>query len=139
MVSALGRVIPVMREVASLSYKYETTVVLNDARFRHAHPDFVQTPMRKAIAETLAWFKAHGEDAPVKRKARRKDRIDGAVRFAVDNLAIGVFPAILAFVAMQLPVLEGFLPYLAVAAGIYWTPGLHSLTNRLRGSNTKVA
>ena len=77
MVSALGRVIPVMREVASLSYKYETTVILNDAKFRRAHPDFVQTPMREAIAETLAWFKAHGVDAPGKRKVRRKGRVDG--------------------------------------------------------------
>ncbi len=139
MVLALGRIIPVMREVASLSYKYETTVVLNDSKFRREHPDFVQTPMREAISETLAWFKAHGADVPGKRKLRRKGRIDGMVRFAVDNLAIGVFPAILAFIATQLPVLEGFLPYLAVAAGIYWTPGLHTLTNRLRGSFTKVA
>ncbi|WP_136442231.1 NAD-dependent epimerase/dehydratase family protein [Pacificoceanicola onchidii] len=139
MVSALGRVIPVMREVASLSYKYETTVILNDARFRRAHPDFMQTPMREAIAETLAWFKAHGAEAPGKRKLRHKGRIDGAVRFAVDNLAIGVFPLILAFVATQLPVLEGFLPYLAVAAGIYWTPGLHKLTNRLLARLTSTA
>ena len=29
-------------------------MILNDAKFRRAHPDFVQTPMREAIAETLA-------------------------------------------------------------------------------------
>lgn len=64
MVSLLGRFIPLMREVASLSYKYETSVILNDAKFRAAHPDFQQTPMHKAIAETLAWFEANGADAP---------------------------------------------------------------------------
>lgn len=133
MVFLLGRVIPVMREVASLAYKFETTVVLNDAKFRAAHPDFVQTPMKDAIAETLEWFKANGVDAPASQRARRRGQIDSAVRFVVDNIAIGVFPVILAIIATQLPVLEGFLPYLAVAAGIYWTPGLHRLTNRMRG------
>lgn len=139
MVSLLGRVIPVMREVASLSYKFETTVVLNDAKFRAAHPEFAQTPMTNAIAETLAWFNANGADAPANRTARRKGRIDSAVRFCVDNLAIGIFPVILAFLATQLPVLEGFLPYLAVAAGIYWTPGLHRLTKTVRGRIANAA
>lgn len=139
MVSLLGRVIPVMREVASLSYKYETSVVLNDAKFRVALPSFEQTPMKEAIAETLAWFKANGAENPANRKARRQGWINGAVRFTVDNLAIGVFPAILALIATQIPVLEDFLPYLAVAAGIYWTPGLHSLVNRLRARVAGVA
>ncbi len=134
MLSLLGRFIPVMREVASMSYKYETSVILKDAKFREAHPEFTQTPMNEAIAETLAWFKANGSDAPANSLARRKGRIDGVVRFIVDNVAIVVFPAALALIATQFPTLEGFLPYLAVAAGIYWTPGLHKLTNRVRRS-----
>lgn len=139
MLSVLGRFIPLMREVVSMAYKYETSVILNDAKFRAAHPDFTQTPMSKAIAETLAWFKANGADAPANSKARRKGRMDGVVRFIVDNVAIGIFPAILALIATQIPALESFLPYLAVAAGIYWTPGLHKLTNQLRGRFTKPA
>ncbi|MCK8464171.1 NAD-dependent epimerase/dehydratase family protein [Aliiroseovarius sp. S1339] len=138
MLSLLGNVIPVMREVATMSYKYETSVILNDDKFRAAHPDFKQTPMNTAIADTLAWFKANGSDAPAKSRARRKGRIDSAVRFVVDNLAIGIFPAILAILATQVPALEGFLPYLAVAAGIYWTPGLHKLTDNLRGRFSKA-
>ncbi len=134
MLSLLGRFIPVMREVASMSYKYETSVILKDAKFREAHPEFTQTPMNEAIAETLAWFKANGSDAPANSLARRKGRIDGVVRFFVDNVAIVIFPAALALIATQFPALEGFLPYLAVAAGIYWTPGLHKLTNRVRRS-----
>ncbi len=133
-VSLLGRISPVMHEVASMSYKYETSVILNDHKFRTVLPDFEQTPMKEAIAETLAWFEVNGENTPAKSLARRKGRVDSAVRFAVDNLAIAIFPAILALMATQAPALEGLLPYLAVAAGIYWTPGLHRLTNRLRGS-----
>jgi len=132
MVSMLGLMIPVMREVASLAYKFETTVILNDAKFRTAHPEFQQTPMRQAIAETLAWFGAHGGDSAPKLQARRKGRIDGAVRFAVDNIAICVFPTMLALIAMMIPAIDHYLPYMLVASGIYWTPGLHGLTDRLR-------
>lgn len=139
MVSLLGRFIPVMREVAALSYKYETTVVLNDAKFKAEYPEFEQTPMKQAMADTLEWFKAHGADNTANSKARTKGRIDGAVGFVVDNIAIGIFPTILALVATQINVLEGFLPYLAVAAGIYWTPGLHALTNRLRARFGRAA
>lgn len=139
MVSSLGRVIPLMREVASMSYKYETSVLLNDTKFREAHPEFRQTPMNQAIADTLAWFRSNGTDAPANSRARRKGRIDSVVRFVVDNLAIGIFPAILAVLATQVPALERFLPYLAVAAGIYWTPGLHKLMDRLRGRSAKAA
>ncbi len=128
-----------MREVASLSYKYETTVVLNDAKFKAEHPEFEQTPMKQAIGDTLAWFKAHGADNTANRKTRAKGKIDSAIRFVVDNIAIGIFPAILALIATQVTVLEGFLPYLAVAAGIYWTPGLHALTNRLRARFGRAA
>ncbi|MEP3297063.1 MAG: NAD-dependent epimerase/dehydratase family protein [Pseudoruegeria sp.] len=63
MASVLGLIFPVMREVASLSYKYETSVILNEAKFRAAFPGFAYTPMEDAIAETLAWFKANGSVA----------------------------------------------------------------------------
>ena len=59
MVSVLGLIVPVMREVASLSYKYETSVILNEAKFRATFPGFEYKPMEEAIAETLAWFKAN--------------------------------------------------------------------------------
>jgi nucleoside-diphosphate-sugar epimerase len=62
-VSVLGLIVPVMREVASLSYKYETSVILNEAKFRAALPGFKYKPMEEAIAETLAWFKANGSVA----------------------------------------------------------------------------
>ncbi|MCZ6862826.1 MAG: NAD-dependent epimerase/dehydratase family protein [Alphaproteobacteria bacterium] len=132
MVRILGLAIPVMREVASLAYKYETSVILNDDKFAAAHPKFQQTPMRSAIAETLYWFSKNGSGSETNRKAHRKSRLDGAVNFAVDNMAIALFPAILVLLAGTFPALEAFLPYMLVAAGIYWTPGLHSLTKRLR-------
>lgn len=132
MVRFLGLFIPVMREVASLAYKYETTVFLSDDKFKQAHPELHQTPMRVAIAETLEWFKQNGSGSDARRKATRRARVDSTVRFCVDNIAIAAFPAILLLLATQLPILEGFTLYLAVAAGIYWTPGLHSVTDRIR-------
>lgn len=62
-ISLLGLVRPVMRHVASLSYKYETSVILNDAKFYAAHPEFEQTPISDAIATTLEWFKTDGPNA----------------------------------------------------------------------------
>ncbi len=131
MVRILGLFIPVMREIASLAYKYETTVFLNDDKFNRAHPGSYQTPMRVAIAETLEWFEQNGSGGEARRKAKRRARVNNAVRFTVDNIAIVAFPAILLLLATQLPVLEGFTLYLAVAAGIYWTSGLHSVTDRI--------
>ncbi|MCP4382821.1 MAG: NAD-dependent epimerase/dehydratase family protein [Hyphomicrobiales bacterium] len=137
MLSVLGTFVPILREVRSMAYKYETSVLLNDDRFTGLYPDFHQTPMPEAMAETLKWFADNGENSNRNRNRnrakRRKTRVDAVVRFAVDNVAIGVFPVAIGLAATQIPALEGFAMYMAVAAGIYWTPGLHGLTDKLRG------
>lgn len=127
----LGLVLPVAREVVSLSYKYETTVLLNDDRFMQAEPDFQQTSMSRAIAETLDWFARNGSNSDTNRKKRARARKNRVVRFTVDNIAIAVFPLVLTMMALQVPVLDRMIPYMAVAAGIYWTPAFHGLSNRL--------
>jgi len=57
-VNILGLFIPVLREVKEMLYLYENTVVLDDAKVRQAFPDFRETPLEQAQAETLAWFRA---------------------------------------------------------------------------------
>ncbi len=47
-------------------------------------------------------------------------------------MAISIFPVAIGLAATQIPVLENFAMYMAVAAGIYWAPGLHGLVDRLR-------
>lgn len=137
MVSVLGFFIPVLKEIKSMAYKYETSIMLNDNRFTALYPDFHQTPMRQAIAETLEWFAANGKDSKKNQAIRKVSKVDAAVKFAVDNLAIGIFPAVIALIATQVPMLEGFVMYLAVAAGIYWTPALHNLSNKFRRSTRR--
>jgi len=138
-VRALGVLIPLMREVSALSYKFNTTVALSDAKFSSAFPNFRQTDMQTAIAETLKWFAANGSAAPQQIAAKKARRRETLFRFVVDNIAITVFPAALALAASQIPFLQSFLPYLAVAAGIYWTPGLHKLTQGWRNKFTQIA
>lgn len=138
MISILSHFIPVLKEIKSMAYKFETTIILNDDRFSALYPDFRQTPMRQAITETLAWFTKNGKDSKKNRAIRRASKVDGLVKFTVDNIAIGVFPAVIALIAAGVPMLDGFAMYLAVAAGIYWTPALHILTGKLRSGILKA-
>ncbi|GAB3781176.1 SDR family oxidoreductase [Spirosoma horti] len=56
LLSALGLVMPVMREVKEMLYLYENTIVLDDQKVKSLFPDFQPTPMKQALTETLAWF-----------------------------------------------------------------------------------
>lgn len=53
----LGLFMPMMREIAEMGYLWENTILLNDEKLRQTLPDFKPTPMRKAIADTLDWFR----------------------------------------------------------------------------------
>jgi nucleoside-diphosphate-sugar epimerase len=57
--SALGLIMPVMREVKEMLYLYENTVLLDDRRVRTLFPDFRETPMEQALTDTLTWFAEH--------------------------------------------------------------------------------
>lgn len=57
--SALGLFMPVMREVKEMLYLYENTILLDDRSVRTQFPDFRETPMKQALADTLAWFAEH--------------------------------------------------------------------------------
>lgn len=132
-VNMLGHLIPVMREVASMSYKFDQTISLNDDRFRAMQPEFRLTPMNVALEETLAWFRTFGTHSKATR-AERRNRLKKLIwSFVVDNIAIGIFPALIAVIASLVPQLKDAAIYIAVAAGIYWTPGLHKLANGLKG------
>ena len=80
LLSVLGTFVPLLREVRSMAYKYETSVLLNDDRFTALYPDFRQTPMREAIAETLQWFVDNGRSSASNRAKPRKSRINAAVK-----------------------------------------------------------
>lgn len=138
LISVLALFIPVLKEIKSMAYKFETSVMLNDDRFSKLYPDFHQTPMRQAIADTLTWFAENGKGSKKNRAIRKASKVDSVVKFTVDNIAIGIFPAVIALIATGVPMLEGFAMYFAVAAGIYWTPALHNLTGKLRNAAPKA-
>lgn len=55
----LGLFVPVIREVKEMLYLYGNTVLLDDAKVRTVFPDFRETPIPEALAETLTWFAEH--------------------------------------------------------------------------------
>lgn len=59
MIRLLGLFMPVLREVKEMLYLYENTILLNDDKARAAFPDFQPTPMKRALQETLDWFREH--------------------------------------------------------------------------------
>jgi nucleoside-diphosphate-sugar epimerase len=59
LVSALGLVSPLMRELAEMMYEWERPFVVDHARFAQAF-GADPTPHREALRETVAWFRAHG-------------------------------------------------------------------------------
>lgn len=56
LLSALGLVMPIMREVNEMLYLYENTIVLDDQKVKSLFSDFQPTPMKQALTETLTWF-----------------------------------------------------------------------------------
>lgn len=68
-VTIMGLFMPVLREVKEMLYLYENTVVLDDRRLRALFPDFRETPLEKALADTLAWFRSR-QKAPVQANLR---------------------------------------------------------------------
>ena len=55
----LGWFIPTMKEIYEMSYLWENTLLLDDEKLRQTLPDFRNTPMQQAIADTLDWFREH--------------------------------------------------------------------------------
>lgn len=56
MMRLLGLFILVVREVNSLAYKYENSILLDDRKLYAILPDFQATPMERAIDEALHWY-----------------------------------------------------------------------------------
>jgi hypothetical protein len=56
LVSGLGLVVPIMRELAEMLYEWERPYVVDHSRFERTFGG-VTTPHRQAIAETVAWFR----------------------------------------------------------------------------------
>lgn len=61
MVRIGGMFSPFIREVNEVVYEFDSPFVLDGAKFEQAFGPFSPTPMREAIRETLAWFRAHPE------------------------------------------------------------------------------
>jgi nucleoside-diphosphate-sugar epimerase len=57
LLSALGVAIPLLREVAEMTYQWKQPYVLDDAKFRSTF-GFGATPWEPAIAETVRWGRA---------------------------------------------------------------------------------
>ncbi len=130
MVHLLGLVIPLMKEVKTMIYKYEHTIALDDAKLHQVLPAVPSTPMNQAIEETLRWFARHGQHSETARNKRAGLRKLAIYRFAVDNVAIGLFPLMIALLGSQIAFIGSNAVLFGVVAGIYWTPGLHSLAKR---------
>ncbi|WP_266202878.1 NAD-dependent epimerase/dehydratase family protein [Pontibacter kalidii] len=46
-----------MREISEMGYLWQNTILLNDDKLRRTLPHLKRTPMKQAIAETLAWHR----------------------------------------------------------------------------------
>ena len=55
-ISALGLIMPTLREVKEMVYLYENTILLEDRKVLARFPDFRPTPLNDALRETLKWF-----------------------------------------------------------------------------------
>ncbi len=56
-VRALGLFVPVLREFPELWYEWSRPFVMDSSRFEEAFGPFAATPVEKAFAETVAWFR----------------------------------------------------------------------------------
>ena len=130
MVNLLGLVSPSMKAIKSTIYKYEHTIALNDTKLAQVLPAVPSTPMNRAIEETLSWFAQNGQHSTLARTRRAGLRKQAIYRFAVDNVAIGLFPLVIALLGSQVAFIGSNAVLFGVVAGIYWTPGLHSLVRR---------
>ena len=139
MIKILSLFIPAIKPIKSLLYKQQKSILLDDSKFREQQPAFEFTPMRGAIADTLAWFRQNGHYGAANLTARRQRRLRALYRFLIDNAAIGVFPLIIALLVTQFEFLSNFAVLLGVVAGIYWTPGLHALAARLVPKRLNIA
>lgn len=59
MVRIAGLFVPVLREFPELWYQWDRPFVLDSSRFERAFGPFAVTPMERALAETVAWFRRH--------------------------------------------------------------------------------
>lgn len=51
--------VPVIKELKENYYQFENTILLDGSKLRSLYPDFQQTSMVDAIAETITWFKSN--------------------------------------------------------------------------------
>jgi nucleoside-diphosphate-sugar epimerase len=61
--SAIGLFVPIMRELSEMLYQWERPYHFNHDRFDKAFGAGQFTPHREAIRETVAWFRAHPQQA----------------------------------------------------------------------------
>ncbi|MFT2009044.1 NAD-dependent epimerase/dehydratase family protein [Pontibacter sp. 13R65] len=59
LVNMLSLAMPLMKEIKEMAYLWDNTLLLHDNKLRQALPQLNLTPMPKAIAETLDWFRAN--------------------------------------------------------------------------------
>jgi len=55
----MGWLMPSMKEIHEMAYLWENTLLLDDEKLRQALPNFRNTPLQQAIADTLNWFRKY--------------------------------------------------------------------------------
>lgn len=53
----IGWFAPVVREIKENLYQFDHTIILDDSKMRGLYPDFMETRLDDAIAETINWFR----------------------------------------------------------------------------------
>jgi len=119
-VALLARFHSGLKQVKTLAYKYNKTIMLDDALFQAKLPDFEYTDSETAMEETLRWFHNHRLRPQSAQKKRRKKR--AWLDFVSDNLSIGLFPILIGFITSKVPALQSMAVLFGVVAGIYWSP-----------------
>lgn len=129
LISFLAKVNPGLKQIKSLQYKFENTILLDGSTFQNALPDFEQTETATALAETLDWFKANRLlPGSREKKQKRKALI---VDFVADNLSIGIFPLLIGLLGNQFPAIKSMTVLFGVVAGIYWSPLIRKLFRKI--------
>jgi nucleoside-diphosphate-sugar epimerase len=57
LMSAIGLLVPIVRELKEMAYQFEEPFVVDDSRFR-ARFGFGGTPLEEGARETVAWARA---------------------------------------------------------------------------------
>ena len=120
LLALLARVNPIIREVRAVGYQLDRPFIVDSSAFEHTF-GIRATPLKEALTETVAWYRARAQEP---RRSRGAAVAKGLGVFTLDNLLIWFAMLAVRFIVRAVPALSVIELGIAVAAGLYWLPPL---------------